>query len=247
MKKIKFVVPTLFVRPDVETNCVEELSTHAFNHNPENRVYFVSNINSPEFMLASFSNNNIIKNVSNDLHNISKAVNIVAKEPDTQLFDYFCFVHSDLFFKDNTWINKLIETCEFLDSGIIGTRGHSTFKDYNKKIDNVFNINEIHEVLWSDGIMFFKTSLFNEVGYFDERFYGDCESNDFCYKALKAGYKNYFISMKELGISHRGVSFTEKSKQTDLLLKQVESSRKLFHSIWDDFIKDYKFNNLNKV
>jgi len=241
-RKIKFVLPTLFHRKEIEIQCVETICHQALKHNPENEVHMVCNFESIEFDQWKPEHPQIQKHVSHLMHSISKALNVVAKQENTNDFDYFCFVQSDVFFEDETWIEKCIEVYETHGNvGVIGIRAHSAFKRYHKQITNirVNGINEMYEVLWSDGIMFFSTKLFNEIGYFDERFFGDCESNDFCYSAFEKGYKNIYIPGDYLNSKHILTSFKRKSPKTELLLNNVERSQKLFFHKWEHMFKKY--------
>ena len=241
-RKIKFVMPTLFHRKEIEIECAETLCQQSLKHNPENEVHIVCNFDSLEFAQWQPKYPHIKKHISHLMYNISKALNVVALEENTKDFDYFCFVHSDVFFEDETWIEKCIEVYETHGNvGVIGITAHSTFERYHKQITNikVNGINEMYEVLWSDGIMFFSTKLFDEIGYFDERFFGDCESNDFCYSAFEKGYKNIYIPGRYLKFKHEMVDFRRKSPKTELLLNNVEKSRKLFFHKWEHIFRTY--------
>jgi len=244
-RKIKFVIPTIFTRKETEIKCVEDICNQSLKHNVENEVHMVCNFENLEFEQWKPKYPQIQKHVSHLMHNISKALNVVAQQKNTKDFDYFCFVQSDIFFQDEMWIEKCIEVYETHGNvGVIGTRPHGVFKFYNKPINDIKinGINELYEVLWSDGIMFFSTKLFDQIGYFDEQFFGDCESNDFCYKAFEKGYKNIYIPDKYLKCEHKFVGFSEKSQKSELLLKQVEMSRNLFFQKWEHIFKEYKLN-----
>ena len=238
IRKIKFVIPTVFARKETEIHCVETICHQALKHNPENEVHMVCNFESLEFDQWKPKNPQIQKHVSHLMHSISKALNVIAKQENTKDFDYFCFVQSDVFFDDTTWIEKCIEVYETHDNvGVIGTRPHSAFEHYNIPITN--GTNTLYEVLWTDGIMFFSTKLFEEIGYFDEEFFGDCESEDFCYRAFVKGYKNIYIPGECLKFKHKTVDFTKKSPKTDLLLKSVEKSQTLRFYKWQQLFKTY--------
>jgi len=241
-RKIKFVIPTVFARKETEIKCAEAICHQALKHNPENEVHVVCNFDSLEFEQWKPEHKEIKKHVSGLMHSISKALNDIAKQEDTKNFDYFCFVQSDVFFKDETWIEKCIEVYETHGKvGVIGTRPHSAFEHYNKIITSVKvnGINEFYEVLWTDGIMFFSTKLFEEIGYFDENFFGDCESEDFCYRAFEKGYINIFIYGKYLNFNHLMVGFDKKSPKTESLLKSVKESQKLRFDKWKHLFKTY--------
>jgi hypothetical protein len=241
-RKIKFVMPTVFARKETEIICVETLCHQALKHNPENEVHMVCNFESLEFDQWTPKNPQIQKHVSHLMHSISKALNVIAKQENTKDFDYFCFVQSDVLFEDMTWIEKCIEVYEtHKNVGVIGTRPHSAFERYNKLITNVRinGIHEMYEVLWSDGIMFFSTKLFDRIGYFDEQFFGDCESNDFCYRVFEHGYTNIYIPGECLKFKHKMVGFDKKSPKTEQLLNNVEKSRKLFFHKWQHIFKTY--------
>ena len=248
-RKIKFVMPTLFHREEIEIECAETLCHQSLKHNPENEVHMVCNFDSMEFAQWQPKYPHIKKHISHLMYNISKAVNVVALEENTKDFDYFCFVHSDVFFEDETWIEKCIEVYETHGNvGVIGITSHSTFERYHKQITNigVNGINEMYEVLWSDGIMFFSTKLFDKIGYFDERFFGDCESQDFCYSAFEKGYKNIYIPDHYLNSKHITTPFRYKSPKTELLLNTVERSQKLFFHKWEHMFKKYFQNTYEK-
>ena len=245
-RKIKFVVPTVFARKETEILCVENLCEQALKHNVENEVHMVCNFESIEFEKWKPEHPQIQKHVSHLMHSISKALNVIAKQENTKDFDYFCFVQSDVFFEDETWIEKCIEVYEtYGNVGVIGTRPHSDFERYNKLIADIKinGIDEMHEVLWSDGIMFFSTKFFDEIGYFDEQFFGDCESQDFCYRLFEKEYKNIYIHFKYLKGYHELVGFDRKSSKSDLLIKDVNRSRKLFFRKWEHIFKKY-FQNI---
>jgi hypothetical protein len=85
--------------------------------------------------------------------------------------------------------------------------------------------------------MFFSTKLFDEVGVFDESYFGDCESQDFCYKVKKAGYKNYRAHINQ---THEALGFGNKVSmaQQQEFLQKVVQSRNLLHSRWDEWQDD---------
>jgi len=63
--------------------------------------------------------------------------------------------------------------------------------------------------------MFLKTSLYKELGGFDENFFMYLEDDDFSYRSLKAGYHNYFLSETTV-IHYKGESTP---KNTDYQLR----------------------------
>lgn len=245
-RKIKFVIPTVFARKETEIKCAEAICHQALKHNPENEVHVVCNFDSLEFEQWKPEHKEIKKHVSGLMHSISRALNVIARQENTKDFDYFCFVQSDVFFENESWIEKCIEVYETHGNvGVIGTRPHSAFERYHVPIKHVKvnGINEMYEVLWSDGIMFFSTKLFDEIGYFDEQFFGDCESNDFCYRALEHGYKNIYIPGRWLNFKHELIGFDKKSPTPDSLIRNVEKSRKLFFHKWEHIFRQF-FQNI---
>jgi GT2 family glycosyltransferase len=234
-KKIKFVVPTLFHRKDSEIACIESLCSQALAHNKKNEIHVVCNYENDDFVKWEPSRPQIQKHVSNLMHNISKALNIVASQNNTSDFDYFCFLHSDMLFTDHHWIQKCIDIHNTNKNiGIIGSRGHSTFSLYHKPITdvNISGVDRLYEVLWSDGIMFFATNLFETIGYFDEQYFGDCESQDFCYKAFEKGFINLYVPIIYLNGTHGVTGFGGKSPKSSPLLDSVKQSQNLFKKKW---------------
>ena len=63
--------------------------------------------------------------------------------------------------------------------------------------------------------MFMKTSLYKELGGFDENFFMYLEDDDFSYRSLKAGYHNYFLAETTI-IHYKGESTP---KDTDYQLR----------------------------
>lgn len=232
--KINFVVPTPWRDPTGEIECVSNLAKIAKELNLDYKVFFVCNEwdIKTEFQQLKFDDPNIIIEGHNLNYSISKSVNIaLQKSLDT---DYFCFVQSDVHFKNSNWLRICIETYNSIDKvGVIGFRPH---KSSNHILDTpeIIDSYELYPALWSDGFMFFKTSLSQEIGLFDEQYFGDCESQDFCYRLHSIGYTNYWLKDVKQEIEHRLISFPNKTNTNpELWMNKVEQSRRLFESIWN--------------
>ena len=55
----------------------------------------------------------------------------------------------------------------------------------------------------------------------------------------KKGYKNIYIPGRYLKFKHEMVDFRRKSPKTELLLNNVEKSRKLFFHKWEHIFRTY--------
>jgi len=115
---------------------------------------------------------------------------------------------------------------------VIGIRKHSNFNRFNKKVDLIEGVNT-YKTLWTDGIMFFKMKLFS-VGYFNEAYRGDKESQEFCYKRMHHGYNNYYVDpVGNCNWNHDSLGFRNKGKgDTEKFLKVVEKSKERFRKSW---------------
>lgn len=220
--------------PRDEINSVELL---AANH-PFSRVLFICNEEDDSFSNYVPNYPNIEKYVSGIRFSISKALNLaISKIKDEK---YFCFVQSDVHV-DAYDVKKLLTILEneTLNCGVIGLQKHSNFHKYNKYA-GIFSGLSLHRTLWADGIMLFKTSLFNEVGLFNENYFGDKESQEFCYRVHDVGYCNYLVE----GVKwrHMSVPFTEKSKiNKDELLSVREDTVNEFRKKWMQWEEGQKY------
>lgn len=241
-KSTTFVMPVLFsLRKELEINCINNLTRQIIkNNNFHNKFYVTGHKDNIEFLNWQPTNNLIQKIQYNTKYSISESINIVAKQCDTE---FFCFIHPDVFVYDDDWINKFQKITQVLPKcGTIGIQNHSDFKEFSIKI-----LPEIYQVLTVDAIMFFRTELFEEIGLFSKKFLADCESGDFNYKALRAGFKNYWIDPASIPAEHFVTPFKNKMECTDELLSHAKNSTLIFREKWWTFKEEYIKNNKPQI
>jgi len=241
-----FCIPTPWRDPINEPKCVNELSNICQELKLNYKIFFVCNESSlkPGFHSRKFEDSNIIK-LSHDLNNsISRSINMAAKESINKS-DFFCFVQSDIFFNDTSAIKNCINLYEKYENiGVIGCRPHRIFAKYNIPLGNLDN-KKYYKVLWSDGIMFFKTDHFNKVGLFNEQYFGDRESQEFCYRLHDKDYHNIWIDQSKY-IRHEMVHFSKKTDTNPAkYMRCVADSGNLFNEKWQQW-EDQQILTLNK-
>lgn len=234
--KVNFVVPTPWRDPINERKCVEDLAKHANSLDLDYKVYFVCNEwdLKPEFQQLQFDDDNIILLGHNMNYSISKSVNMVI-DVSTDV-DYVCFVQSDVHFDNSQWLRDCIDTMGLYDAiGVIGFQKHSIATRIPEvPFTTTFGC-EFLKTPFSDGIMFFTTQLISDIGKFDESYFGDKESQDYCYRANNKGYHNLRIISGVEHIHHNQIPFNKKTNtKPKSYLEAVERSKALFNSIWSD-------------
>ena len=205
-----FIVPTIMTRPEYEISNIEHLAKTF----PNDRVLFISNVDDPDFSDYQPSQPNIEKYVSNKLYSISKAINTgIDKIKDEK---YICFIQSDVRVSYNVIdCCKQISDAPTLKAGVIGTTPHSNFNTFSKLLSNDIDGTgqKLYNVLWADGIMFWSTKVMDEIGTFNEEYFGDKESQEYCYRVHDAGYNNYLFTIsKNMSYETRQLSFPAKTK-----------------------------------
>jgi len=222
--KILFTIPTLFHNPKLVKECVDSLL-----HSLENTIYdydiwVITNTESQEFNDWN-PPKGVNKDCSNLEFNIAKALNLaISKKTD---HEYFCYIDEGLLCESG-WLESVYKIYDKYDNiGMIGNRPHRIFHDYNIKLEE-----NVYEILWSDGIFFFKFDRIEGEDGFDESYFGDCEAQDFCYRLINKGYKNLYLSSDGFGIRHRTVGWEEKSSNPAELLIKAAASRKLCEEKW---------------
>tara|TARA_Y100000034_G_scaffold134650_1_gene203716 strand:- start:77 stop:802 length:726 start_codon:yes stop_codon:yes gene_type:complete len=233
MNKVLFCLPTLFNRPEKTVRCTQNLLNQCEKNNIEYQIFVVSNVENEMFSQWDPGVPTVTKLVSGLQYNISKALNITIDKYES---DYFAFLHDDMFIHDEKWIDNCIKLYENedLNCGVIGCKPHTTDGVYKKPVDGDF-VYQLDDVLWADGVMFFSTKLFDEVGTFDESYFGDRESQDFCYKVKKEGYINY---RAYINLTHESVIFGNKAngtKEEHKFNQKVIQAGNLLHSRWDEW------------
>ena len=231
MKKILFVIPTLFYNKDLVSVCIESLVNNLKKFNIDYKICLVINEDTDEFQNYKF-NHDIVKLSSNLQFSISKALNTGAQYDYD--YDYFCYVDDGMEITNEIWIDYLIDLFnQNSNLGLVGARPHSTYNYYHNKINDY---PELYNVLWSDGILFTTKNHLLKYNGFDESYFGDCELQDFGYKLHFDGFVNlYWKNFSK----HNLVDFTQKSSKPSELITLVNQSRELFKSRWNEL--EYKY------
>lgn len=243
--RLHIVVPTIMTYPNQEFNCLAELTSCFDSHKLDYTIYFVANVSLPEFEEYTPINTNIRKSVSGLNFSISRALNSVFENIQYNDDDILGFIGSDTFFRNKNWIIDYIDLLNdtAMNAGVIGARGHTlskipfisdTMSFYNDKF-------MLRRVAWSDGAMLFKGKIFKQANGFDENYFGDRESQDFCYTVHHLGYNNYLCSdlNSYFGYENRAVPFSAKARYNkDEFATKVKDSTQYFYRKWDKFIKE---------
>ena len=237
-----FIVPTIMTRPEYEISNVEHLASTF----PNDRVLFISNVEDEDFSNYQPSQPNIEKYISNKLYSISKAINTgIDKIQDEE---YICFIQSDIRISYNVIdCCKQIADAPTLNAGIVGTTPHSNFHRFSKLLsDNIDGHGQkLYNVLWADGIMFWSTKILHQIGMFNEEYFGDRESQEYCYRAHDVGYSNYYFTIaREMFYETRQLPFSSKTKyDSKEFLAIVNDTDKRFREQWYPWQdeQDYRF------
>tara|TARA_B100000287_G_scaffold342571_1_gene329316 strand:+ start:7440 stop:8183 length:744 start_codon:yes stop_codon:yes gene_type:complete len=228
--KIIFAVPTLFNRPQMVFEAVQKLYEQAELSGIDYVIYLVCNTEDENFMNWETGIEKVKKIVSNVQFNISVALNkVVDKMGDN---DYFCFIHDDMFIHDDKWLSKFIEIFENdkLNCGALGVRPHSTGEKYCKPV-NLDLPYKVSELLWSDGVIFTHKKIFNQCGKFDEIYFADREQQDFNYKLMENGYKNYMVHVDK---THLPLTFQDSKgvEEKELFDSHVVEAERIYNERW---------------
>ena len=224
-----FIVPTIMTRPEYEISNVEHLAKIF----PNDRILFISNIEDEDFSKYNPSLPNIEKYVSNKLYSISKAINTgLDKLLDEK---YICFIQSDVRLSANV-IERCRQICDDigLNTGVVGTKAHSNFQRFNKLINGKFNDVTLYNALWADAVMFWSTDVLKRVGRFNEIYFGDKESQEYCYRAHDLGYNNYYFTRsKDMIYESNSISFPQKTKyDSNEFMDIVHKTQHQFKKKW---------------
>tara|TARA_A100001201_G_scaffold143086_1_gene143289 strand:- start:1638 stop:2363 length:726 start_codon:yes stop_codon:yes gene_type:complete len=230
VNNILFITPTIMGRPELEIAMVENIAKLF----PECKVLFVANVEDNLFEEYKPKYDNIIKTISGEKYNVSKALNKGLDYLTNE--DYVCFVQSDMFVSELTiQMCKSIVDDEEFNSGIVGIRPHSIFHLYNKLVATIEGL-DVYRVLWSDGIMFWSKKVLQDVGRFNEDYLGDRESQEYCYRAHEKGYNNYYLAVDDDGKYSQHFVTTISSKDrhdNDAFLKVYYETRDKFKSKYE--------------
>ena len=234
--KLHIVVPTIMTNPAQEFKCIDQLVQHFSLHELDFKIYFVANTPMDEFSKYIPKDSRVIKSISNLEFSISRAINSVFEAIEYADDDVIGFVQSDTFIDNPNWILDMINLLNNPEyrAGVLGLRPHVSSNRIGPAINYQGKFN-IHPAKWADGVMMFKGSVYRAVEGFDEGYFGDCESQDFCYQVEQAGLVNYWCSDNSgyFGYTNRTVDFASKarSNQAEFILK-VEQSRKYLDKKW---------------
>ena len=198
-KKVTFAVPTIFNRPQMVFEAVQKLYNQCEMNDIDYVIYVICNTDDDNFSALDTGTSKVQKIISNSKFNISVALNKAITYMDDS--EYFIFIHDDMFVHDDYWINKFIQIYETeeLKCGALGVRPHSTGEKYCKPV-NLDLPYKVTELLWSDGIIFTSKKIFDECGTFDEIYFADREQQDFNYRLMEHGYKNYMVHVDKTHI-----------------------------------------------
>ena len=146
--------------------------------------------------------------------------------------NYFCLIEDDIEVLDDNWISNFIEIYnkKELNCGLLAIIPHTN--SFIKKI-NLKAPYSIEQHKHPDGIQFISTDKVKQIGYYDESFKGDCDTDDYCFNLLFNGYFNYKINIPH---KHYQVSFDNKilKKEDDIeFSKNVRRSRILLKEKWN--------------
>lgn len=221
--KILFVIPTLFNDPNIVKECVDSINSSMPDSN-DHTITVVCNTANDEFEKWT-PPANVIKECSNVKYNISRAINVGISKRTTE--EYICYVDHGTRFQEG-WLAPILKLYQQHDNiGVIGNRKHSTFRYYHNRLSE-----NAWDVLWTDGIMFMTYDTFKLVGEFDESYFADCETQDFCYKLIEHHNRmNIAIDSEYLSHAYSPNLNTDRRE----LFNVQESSRNLFMSRWDEW------------
>lgn len=236
-KEILFVVPTIMNRPEFEISNLELMAKQF----PNQRFLFVCNTEDDSFLEYVPKYSNIEKSISGTPFSISAAINLGIDNIFGE--KYFCFLQSDVYINRKSIICiKNLCSDPTLNAGVVGITKHSNFKPYSKDLGLLYSLHT-YKVLWVDGIMFFKTSLLKDIPYFDMRYFGDKESQDFCYRVHSKGYHNYYVerALNDQEWYHKSLEFKDKAKSNTVeFLNLRKESVSLFSKLWHEWEKTQK-------
>jgi len=230
---ILFSIPTIFKKSRVDTHikCINTLSNQCQLSDIDYTIVVTCNgIYNEDFENWIPDNKNIIKKYSNEKYNVSKAINVGMKMITNE--DYFCLIEDDIHLLDDNWIHNFIEIYnkKELNCGLLAIIPHTN--SFIKKVD-IQSPYTIEQHKHPDGIQFMSTEKVRKIGYYDESFKGDCDTDDYCFNLLFNGYFNYKVNVPH---KHYQVSFDNKilhSEDDVEFSKNVRRSRIRLKEKWN--------------
>lgn len=174
---------------------------------------------SVSFVKASYPSIKIIQNTTNGGY--AKGYNDALKHIDA---DVFCLLNSDVEVTKN-WLPPISKAFEELGEaavvqpkvldlkrknhfeyagaagGFIDQLGYPFCRGriFQALEKDEGQYNDTREIFWATGAcMFIKSSVFNQVGGFDEDYFAHQEEVDLCWRAKNAGHKIYYVGASEI-------------------------------------------------
>lgn len=208
-----------------------------------------NNIDETNFILSlkkqfDFSTIFLTKNIS-----ISGAVNFIARTVKTP---FFALVTSDIVLTtgfDKDCINKLITYPEIYQVCPLTNKSELPYQQININAkfgsDNI-NLSDLKEIYIpcigiEYNIIFWRTELFDKIGFLDERWLAGYENNDFSLRCFLAGGHTAVSTSSFVWHYHR---MTYKSGAQDLIATRNKKSHDIWLNKWSDienYIKPYTF------
>ena len=178
-----------------------------------------SEIDKKENVKIEFMNNN----------GYGSAINYARTYIDTK---YFFIFSPDVKNVDDEFIEVFTEKLKEIKLfGALGPRFLNVTKKSHKQSNVKKEIGEINSI--SGAAMFFETTIFDDIGGFDENFFLYFEETDYCKRAKKKGYKIYQINKAK--VDH------PKGKNTGVVkVENLDEAKRLvnlysWHFIWSKF------------
>jgi GT2 family glycosyltransferase len=95
----------------------------------------------------------------------------------------------------------------------VGTTKHSNFDRFHKYLGSNERGQYFYTTLWADGVMLWSRAILDQVGRFNETYFGDKESQEYCYRVHDLGYNNiYFTPDPDTLYENQQVDFSYKTK-----------------------------------
>ncbi|WP_340198509.1 glycosyltransferase family 2 protein [Ascidiimonas sp. W6] len=201
---------------------LEKFLPSVTSYSPEASIYVADNASSDtsiQFVQKNYPEVTIIKNKINGGY--AKGYNDALVSVNA---DIYCLLNSDVEVTPG-WLEPIITVFkDYPDAAIVQPK----ILDYNKRshfeyagaaggyIDSlgyplcrgrIFQslekdhgqYNDIKEIFWASGAcMFVKSSVFEELGGFDEDYFAHQEEIDFCWRARNRGYKSYYTGFSAI-------------------------------------------------
>jgi len=197
---VLFAVPTLYERHKrrVIHHCLNALLRQAALDHIICKIVIICP-QGTEDLKRCYSDQPLLRVVENPvLCNIGSSLNLALQHQDD--FRFFCFIHDDIMIYVDSWMTICSQLTEqaALRCGVLGLRRHRKGATYLRvqraEVSDGKNM-LLEEHTWTDGIMWLSMETVNRIGMFDEQYQGDCESEDYNYRARALGLRNYILPL----------------------------------------------------